>query len=180
MKTSELKTFYEVRKAQYSQNLSSVKREINTVSNLRLGVAIAFLVLAYWGLKNHDLLYGLPLVVVFFVLLVQWHSKLFRKKTLLENLVSIQTFELAALNGDYAYNSSGSEFIDIHHPYTHDLDIFGEGSVFQYINRSQTHEGKKLMADRLSRKAESIQEISAWQGAILELRGKTDFRQHIH
>ena len=37
----------------------------------------------------------------------------------------------------------GKEYIDPGHLYTFDLDIFGEHSLFQYINRTSTPVGKE-------------------------------------
>ncbi len=56
--------------------------------------------------------------------------------------------EVQALKGNISGFLAGAEFIDPHHPYTHDLDIFGEGSLFQAINRGNTINGKLLMAQR--------------------------------
>lgn len=177
--TNELRTYYHERQVTFSAALESTNRKILMVSNLRLAVAILFLGLIYFGLKTAALLYMLPIVLVVFVFFVRRHGRLFREKADLSNFTNIQKYELYALDGDVSHNSSGSEFIDIHHPYTHDLDIFGEGSVFQYINRANTRDGKRLLADRLSHKPEKPGDIQRWQDAIRELSAKGDFRQEI-
>ncbi len=179
MTRDELKNFYEQRKSSCSATLLSTKQAINTVSNLRLATAIIFILLAYFGYRYHELLWGLPLAFAGFVLLIRRHSQLFEKKVHYENLVDIQTNELYGLDGDYSRNSSGSEFVDIHHPYTHDLDVFGEGSLFQCINRCHTREGKTLLAARLSEKLTSINLVRDWQAAISETSQKADFRQEL-
>ena len=179
MNEPNLRDFYGRRKALFTSSLESTKKKINIVSNTRLGVALLFICLFYFGFKYHDLFYSLPVVLFAFVLLVRKHAKLFGEKTHLENLIKIQRYELHGLDGDYSHNSSGSEFINVHHPYTHDLDIFGEGSLFQYINRSHTRGGKKRFADRLSRKPESGEQIKSWQDAVAELASKNEFRHEV-
>lgn len=179
MTHTDLLDFYEKRKSTFNESLQGYKRQINFISNIRLGVALIFIGVTYFAFTHHTLFYALPLVLFVFILLVRRHAALFDKKTHLENLVKIQHAEIETLHGNYGNNSSGSAFIDFHHPYTHDLDIFGEGSVFQYISRHSTAGGKKLLAGWLSQKAGSADEIRARQQAIRELSSKHDFRQEV-
>ena len=176
---TETGRFYENRKSLYTGTLQSVKKKINVISNIRLAVALVFLIVFYLGFSIHSLFYSLPFILGVFVLFVRKHSNLFNEKTHLENLVQIQTDELLILAGDFSHNSSGSEFIDVHHPYSHDLDVFGEGSLYQYLNRSNTRRGKKVMADRLSKKPVSVSEVELRQHAARELASKPEFRQEV-
>ncbi|MDP4216366.1 MAG: hypothetical protein Q8927_09200 [Bacteroidota bacterium] len=59
------------------------------------------------------------------------------------------------------------------HPYSYDLDIFGKGSVFAMLNRSQSEPGRDLLASWLMTPADrgSIRER---QEAIKELAGDPD------
>ncbi|MDQ2656603.1 MAG: hypothetical protein M3Y60_04210 [Bacteroidota bacterium] len=179
MTQADLRNYYGKRHADYSATLNSVRAKINNVSNVRLILAAAFLVLLYLGLTSHGLFYSLPFVLVVFVFYVREHARLFAEKIRLENLQKIQNQEMHSIDGDFSHNSSGSEFIDVHHAYTHDLDIFGEGSVFQYMNRGHTRGAKALLARRLSQKPGSIAEVRQWQEAVSELATKTDFRQEV-
>src|SRR5687768_8096168 len=180
MTYDDLRDFYQKRKDLFTHRLESINKRINIISNLRLAVALIFLALLYFGLRNNALFYFLPPFLIAFVVLVRKHGGLFEKKVHLQNLNTVQKHELHTLDGDFSHNSSGSEFINIHHPYTHDLDIFGEGSLFQYLNRCNTRGGKKLLARRLSSKPETTTEIRSWQQAIGELASKTDFRHEVH
>lgn len=179
MTRTDLKDFYEQRKASFTSALQDTNTRINLISNLRLAAALVFLTVFYFGFRYHDLFYLLIPILVVFAILVRRHASLFSKKTHLENLCVAQRHELHALEGDYSHNSSGSEFIDVHHPFTHDLDVFGESSLFQYINRSNTRGGKKRLADRFSSAPENPEEIRSWQAAVSELAGKTGLRQEV-
>lgn len=179
MTNDDLRRFYQTREAQFASTLESVRKRINDISNLRLVAAGVFLGLLYFGLTFHSLFYFLPFVLVPFVFLVRDHGRLFSRKTHLENMVKIHRHELQSLDGDFSHNPGGAEFINVHHPYTHDLDIFGEGSLFQYINRSNTRAGKKLLAERLSARPGTADEIHLRQEAIKELAAKTDFRHEL-
>ena len=175
----DLREFYEKRKSLYTSQLQATKNRINHISNLRLAVALAIIALIYFGFRENFIFYFLPPLLVVFAYLVRRHSVLFGEKVHLENLHLIQKYELHSLDGDYSHNSSGSEFISIHHPFSHDLDIFGEGSLFQYINRSNTRGAKTLMAARLSSKPATAEIVKSWQESITELASKTEFRQEV-
>jgi ABC-type multidrug transport system fused ATPase/permease subunit len=178
MTQEQLQSFYTTRKSTFSESLSSIRKKINLVSNIRLATAIAFLIVIYFGFTQHNLLYFAALLLVLFVILVRRHSILFDEKTHLENLVTLNDAESKAAIGDYASLPTGVEYIDPHHPYSHDLDIFGEGSLFQYINRCNTLGGKRKFADRLLSPLPSDESIYEQQEAIRELSSLTDFRQH--
>ena len=175
---SDLDIYYQKRKTDFEIGLEKARTEINFVSNLRILVAILFLVAAYFAFSNVTFsLAVIPLLIVF-IFLISKHNKLYDQKIHLENLVKINDLEAHALKGNIAGFPAGTEFIDPHHPYTHDLDIFGEGSLFQAVNRGNTINGKHLMAQRLSYPLASGEQILLQQEAVQELTSKTDFRQH--
>ena len=179
MKRSELAAFYQSKANNFNAALEKIKEKIRVVSNLRVIVAIGFIAALYFGLTYQDLLYALPVLLLIFVVLVRNHGRMFDTKTHLENLISIQKNELAALEENFHSFPKGEEFIDPHHPYTHDLDVFGDGSLFQFINRSSTRSGRELLAKRLSAPPDHIQSILQQQEAARELATKTDFRHEI-
>ena len=175
---SDLGEFYQKRKFDFATTLQKAQKEINLISNLRILVALLLIVAIYFSFLNIVFfLAAIPLLIVFVFLVVK-HNSLYAQKTHLENLVKINDLELQALQGNISGFASGSEFIDAHHPYTHDLDIFGEGSLFQATNRGNTINGKLLMAQRLSYPLNSAADIASHQEAIQELTATTDFRQH--
>jgi hypothetical protein len=178
MKVSELKILYRNRSDQFGATLKDVQQSIDLISNLRLTAAIGFVVTLYFGFKEPPLLYALPAIALMFALLMQRHGKLFEKKTHLTNLVQVNELELQQLGGDLSKLDKGESFINSHHPYSHDLDIFGEGSLYQHINRNNTLYGKRKFADRLTAPLPSAEAVVENQKAINELAGKYDFRQH--
>jgi DNA mismatch repair ATPase MutS len=178
MNLPELLSFYKKRCENFTSTLAAERKKINLVSNLRLATALAFLIATYFSFTNTTLAFAALLLLVAFVLLVQRHSRMFEQKTHLENLLRINEHETKSLIGDGSGFANGSEFIDPHHPYTHDLDIFGEGSLFQSVSRCNTIRGKQRMANRLADALLDQDEILANQTAIKELAQKTEFRQH--
>ncbi len=179
MSLRELVTFYSERKSRFSREREEILEKINSISNLRLIIAAVFLLAIYFGFQTHyNWLYATPFIVIVFIILVRIHSRLFDKKVHLQNLADINDQEVQLLEEKTETLDAGSEFIDPHHPYSHDLDIFGDGSLFQAVNRSYTLTGRKNVASRLSSALRSSVEIEQHQEAIRELSGKTDFRQH--
>ncbi len=94
-----------------------------------------------------------------------------------ENLIRINELEILAIGGNYAGFDPGNRFVDQDHPYTHDLDIFGEGSLFQYVNRTSTIFGSERLADYFSNAFHFSDKILERQQAIAELTDKIEFRQ---
>ncbi len=171
-------SIYAQRKQDFSEQLAGITKLINLVSNVRLATAGAFLLLLYFAFSQNILFYILPLVLLLFIILVKKHSNLYDRKVHLENLVKINSDELQSLRGDFSCFDGGVKFINPHHPYTHDLDIFGIGSLFQYLNRSSTMQGAASLASSLSQPLPSGEIITTRQLGVIELAGKTDFRQH--
>lgn len=93
-----------------------------------------------------------------------------------EKLILINETELSVLQHQYTRLYSGEELKPATHPYANDLDIFGRASLFQYINRANTEQGKRLLADWLLRPA-PVERIPQRQEAIRELAPELEWRQ---
>ncbi len=105
--------------------------------------------------------------------------KLKNKIRRVEILLEINNLEVKALDGDYSAFDPGNEFIDQSHDYTHDLDIFAEGSIFQYINRSSTIFGKLRLAQYLNHAFSFSSNVIQRQKAVSELSDMVQLRQQI-
>lgn len=175
-----IESFYSKRLEKFTGNLNKLKKELVLLSILRL-LAFALIFLSvFYLIKINDylgIIASLAFLVLFFILIKKYNS-LLRKKLFLLNLVKINSDELEALNNKYDQFESGNEFVNPDHPFTNDLDIFGNGSLFQYINRTSTIKGKHNLAERLSNPFVNIQPILDTQQALKELIPKTDTRQY--
>jgi hypothetical protein len=72
----------------------------------------------------------------------------------------------------------GDEFAVADHPYCVDLDLFGSGSLFEYLCSARTGGGRQWLADALLLPA-SFREAVARQEAIVELRDRHDLREYL-
>ena len=66
-----------------------------------------------------------------------------------EQLIAVYTHELDAINGNYSAFDSGQDFIDYQHPFTYDLDVFGQNSLFARLNRTVTTGGRVQLSRNL-------------------------------
>ncbi len=178
MSRNEIRKTYQQRHASFSALLANLKKEINTISNLRLVSVICMIVAFYYALATPWL--GIIVIVLLgvFLLLIAKHARMFRRKTHLENLVQINRFEELALDGEWTSADPGDGFVDPHHPYTHDLDIFGKGSLYQYINRATTLTGRTKVAKKLRDGESSPETIRAIQQAVADIAQRLEFRQN--
>ena len=92
--------------------------------------------------------------------------------------MQINSEETDALKHIYNHFDCGDEFINSDHPFTPDLDIFGQGSLYQYLNRTITLKGRQLLADWLSFPCKDNLQIVKKQAAVAELATMLDNRQH--
>ena len=86
---------------------------------------------------------------------------------------------MKAIQYDFSDFDAGEEYIDPGHLYTFDLDIFGERSLFQYINRTSTPVGKQHLANWFNTHLEAKEAIKQRQEAIRELSTELEYRQQI-
>ncbi|HEY3369330.1 MAG TPA: hypothetical protein VGK10_00700 [Prolixibacteraceae bacterium] len=94
-----------------------------------------------------------------------------------QNLVEINTHEIRAIHRDFSAFDPGNEFIDSDHDFSYDLDLFGENSFFQFLNRSITSVGKIKLAGSVHENNQSVENIRQRQLAINELAECLDWRQ---
>ena len=64
------------------------------------------------------------------------------------------------------------------HPYANDLDLFGNGSLFELLNTARTDAGEATLADWLRGPA-AIGDVRERQAAVDELRTMLDFREDV-
>ncbi|MBF01223.1 MAG: DNA mismatch repair protein [Flavobacterium sp.] len=173
--------FYISRVKSFSAELTKYKNQYNAISTARFLVAVIFLVFIYLAIRQDNIsgyiIPSLSLVVIFIVLL-RLHSIIVFKKQRAATLVAINEDELNHLSrrGSNFYN--GSEFADPKHPYSHDLDIFGDNSLYQHLNRTETYRGSQKLAKSLLTLLPQT-EILRTQEAVKELAAKPEWRQEV-
>jgi len=161
--------------------IAGINKRSNWYSLIRLlSFASAIFLLVKLIPVNIYVAIGSALAAISILLLfVNRSSKLSTRKQLLEELLKINISELNALGWDFSDLDRGQLYSDPEHPYTSDLDIFGERSLFQYLNRTSIARGRDCLASWLSHPAETVI-ILERQQAVAELTDKLDWRQEFY
>ncbi|MBE0393209.1 DNA mismatch repair protein [Flavobacterium sp. PL002] len=169
---------YQTNQEKYAQELALINKKYTSISVLRLLSILFFIGFSYLYLKESDLLYVGLAVVSFavFIFLMRYHSKLLLKRKITEALVAINKNEDDYCSKNSLPFANGAVFNDFQHPYAYDLDVFGDHSLFQNLNRTATYVGKKTLANQLLTLLPN-DAIVQNQEAVSELTKKIDWRQ---
>jgi hypothetical protein len=82
---------------------------------------------------------------------------------------------LQVSQGHFLDLDTGKAFINKNHAFSNDIDLFGKGSFYQYINRTETAIGKQQLAALITEN--KTDNILNKQAIIKELAAKADWRQ---
>lgn len=161
------------------EKLSKVKNQIYRISTLRITLFTAGVIgIIYFFSSSWWIICGVIAVTfVPFLALVKYHNRLFYKKDYLEKKIEINRDELSAIDYDSSCFDGGKEYINPGHLYSFDLDLFGDNSLFQYINRTCTLFGKERLADWFLNHLDKKETIEARQEAVKELASELHLRQ---
>ncbi len=157
--------------SQLETKISTSKRSINQTSVYRLIVFFAGIILIY-ALGHFGTVYIIAItffMAIVFVRLIGKQGKLQIQLNFDESLSKVLQNETAHLTDAKNSYADGADFVSGQHPYTDDLDIFGESSLFHYTNRCNTNSGKNILADWFQSPAEKTV-IENRQQAITELK----------
>ncbi len=141
---------------------------------LFLIIVISYFIINY---KSYSI-YPFIVSLTIFIIIATVHEQIIRTRKFLLSSKKLDEVELNVLNGDFKDLYSGSEFVNIDHNYSDDLDLFGKCSLFQFTNRSKTSMGRKMLAEWLQNSADKI-EIKKRQDAVIELSNKLSFRRNM-
>lgn len=169
--------FYTANLQTYKSEVSSLYKKLTVLSMARLLVFLATGVGIYFTFGMWQAAAGIAVLgIVIFLFLLNKHSNLKNQHQLKKALVAINEEELKIESGDFFNKKEGRIFQDANHQYSLDIDLFGRGSFFQFIDRTSTADGALTLADAL--KANNISNIVSRQEAIKELSEKANWRQH--
>ena len=160
----------------YKAEVSKLYKQLTGLSTIRLLVFIATAVGVYFTISNWQLAVGFALLgIVLFLYLLSKYTALKAEYNFKKALVAINEEELKIGSGDFFYKTEGLEFHDPQHNYALDIDLFGRGSFFQFVDRTATKIGALALSNAL--KANAILNIEKRQEAIKELSTKPEWRQ---
>lgn len=169
-------TYYKAHLEKYQSEAQGLYKRMTALSILRLFVFLVVGVGVYITFSIWPLALFIGFLGIFlFAYLLSKYTDFKNKKAFYEALIFINEEEIKIANGDFHHRNSGAEFQDPKHYYSLDIDLFGRGSFFQFINRTTINEGTHKLVDAL--KANNIDDINLRQDTIKELRANTKWRQ---
>ncbi|MBU3189419.1 DNA mismatch repair protein [Clostridium bowmanii] len=167
------KKLYINRKKHYEYLLKKQNETASFIGILRFLIfasGLGFTIFFYLRSNYYLCLSVLIATTVIFVFFAIKHSKIKHNKIRCSILCEINENAIKRLNGNWKdFSDDGKDFFDEEHNYSRDLDIFGESSLFQWINSCITYLGRKKLKDTLSSPIYSIKQIYKRQEAIREL-----------
>lgn len=171
---------YVAKQEKHEQDVQQLKSTSLKVSILRMFAVVGFgASLYFYSQTNNDLFLIITAAcVIGFFGLIKMHTKLSFKRKISDALVNINKDEIDYIQNNKLNYNNGSEYIDTSHPYSYDLDIFGEKSLFQILNRTATYIGKTKLANSLL-SIKKNNEILQNQEAIKEMQDNLEWRQSI-
>ena len=180
MPDAPLHATYTRRVEEFGEAIRKQSRLINLLSLGRLLSLVGCIWLLVAGIQHPGPLFYLlsGCMFVLFLTMVSLHNRHNGMRDLLREQKKLNETELACLKHDFHTLPEGLEHADISHPWSHDLDLFGAGSLFQYLNRTSILKGDQLLAATLASEPGSAAIIHKRQHIIADLRQRIDFRQH--
>ncbi|MCK5028562.1 MAG: hypothetical protein KAR57_02940 [Bacteroidales bacterium] len=181
MRIADIEKIYNERIQTFTNEEIRIRKRLTILSFLRFFSFVLAIALFVFLFKEVSLL-KISGGIISFALFITFVINYLKQTDLLNhynNLIKINSEEKEVLKNNYSFFNDGAEYTDRDHPYSYDLDIFGKGSLFQYINRTFTLVGRDLLANRLLNLDLSKQEIENRHEAVKEITPEIDWRQNV-
>jgi len=179
MQQEDIRKIYTGLRQKNETLLAVLKRKHLSISLLRLFVFIAGVILSVIAF-SHTLAGGIIVLlisIIFFLFLVKRFEDYSGRITITQNLITVNNNEINSLDGDLSAFDGGSDLNDAKHDFSGDIDLFGEDSLFRFLNRTVTGSGRSQLAGWLSEPYDLREEITERQEAVKELSAKLAWRQ---
>jgi hypothetical protein len=171
---------YESRLSDWSRRADALEQSHSRMGNFRLLFLFGVLALAAIFCRS-AVSWGVVLIILIVGTLLTglWHLRIEHARNAARRGIRFYQSGLERLDGTWSGKGSpGTEFLDPHHPYAADLDLFGVGSLFELVNAAHTQIGRSTLAAWLLGPA-APEVIATRQEAIKEMSPKVDFRERL-
>jgi hypothetical protein len=169
---------YDARLQARKATVAQLELRSHRIADLRLVAFIATGVVAYLSFGQR--LFGpwaIAVPALLFVVLVVLHDRALRAQARADRAVRFYARGLARIDdGWMGRGEKGERHAPADHPYAADLDLFGDGSLFQLLCTARTAAGEATLAGWLLQTGEAA-DIRARQLAVQALRDRVDLRE---
>jgi hypothetical protein len=144
-------SFYQETATENTEKAKNLQSRYDRLALVRLLVFVGWLA-ALIVLFSNNLLVGLVVFVVTIPLIawgVRKHLRIQKDADEAAITADLAQGEILALEHNFSRFDGGVNFLDPLHPYAVDLDVFGDNSLFQFLNRTVTAPGRARLADAL-------------------------------
>ncbi len=159
--------------------LLKLSEVLKRISYLRLFIFVISGIILIYLISNklfNPFFIALIISIICFAVVITHYNKIAYLLKQASFLKSINESEILREECKLDGFDTGDKFVNPNHPYTSDLDIFGQHSIYQLVNRTTTESGTIRLSEWLSEPAPNA-EIQDRQEAIKELSPKLDWRQ---
>ncbi|MGF1580499.1 MAG: DNA mismatch repair protein MutS [Gemmataceae bacterium] len=174
------RALYAQRRDERHRTAEELEKQLDRIGQGRVVVFLVVLAVAFAGANTQTVsLWWLLVPVVIFVALLVRFDRVRRKKRRAER--AVRFYDQGLIRLDHCWHGqgySGERFLDEHHLYALDLDVFGVGSLFERICLAKTRSGEDTLARWLKAPAEH-DEIRTRQAAVDDLRNRVDLREDV-
>ena len=178
----EIIRFYQTQCTTLQAEINALSRRIYWVGTLRLLLVVGLAVAIYlFHEQSWSVLAGIALAFILpFALLMKVHNQLFAKRSYAETRLQLNRSELKGLDYDFSDFDGAAEETDPEHSFALDLDLFGDHSLFQSLNRTVTFGGRKKLAAWFKAPLDQSDAILRRQTAVRELAARPEHFQHFY
>lgn len=166
--------YYEQLIAKASEEKALLKKKSFTFSVLRLIFFLAIATVCFTLFNQTTLFFScfISLSIVF-GWIIKKHQSIVQDIQFKENIIRIAGNEIKRIQFDLSEFETGENYNQGVHDFSHDLDLFGQHSLFQLLNRCSFEDSKKQIAKHL-RTVPQVDEIKNRQQAIATLEKDPD------
>ena len=170
---------YQRRLAAWRARIAALDRVNFTLSNLRVGIALAGSVLLWMAAVRHSISPIWPLGAwLAFAVVVIIHAVRLQRFERAKAAERLYARSLDRLEGRWVGTGRDDVRFLEDHPYAAGLDLFGPASLFELLNTTRTESGEITLAGWLRQPA-PLDALHARQAAVAELQPMIDFREDI-
>ena len=176
----DIHNFYQQRISKFHSKEKECLKKEQKYPFYRLFVVVVGIVSFILLFQINILLSVLALLLFFsiFLVLIKVDFRNSVKKKEFQLLKLLNENEVQYLAGVYDFFNDGSKYQNDNHPYSGDLDVFGNSSLFQSINRTTLSRSSDVLSDWLLFPADT-QEIKDRNEAVKELSENIEWRQQV-
>ncbi len=162
----------------WQQELKRLDVRYNLISWSRALAFLAGVGLTWWLFRVAPIpaLFAGAAALVAFMYLLKIHSELARQREDLKRKLDLLLEEEEVLAWNWLHREAGDSWIDPDHEFSFDLDLFGRGSLFQYLHRHGTLIGGKRLAEWLRFPSLNVGDILDRQQAVKELAAMPEWQ----